>query len=160
MGMGLSNAPAAFQTLMERVLQPFLGKFVVVFIDDILIFSNSPEDHLTHIEQALSALLAQRLFAKPSKCTFFETSILFLGHRFTNGTISVDETKLSAVRDWPPPTSLVELRRFVGLCNFFRRFVANLSEVAAPLKRAHWHGTVTPGPVLHGGGSPQSVYRP
>ena len=108
MGMGLSNAPAAFQTLMERVLQPFLGKFVVVFIDDILIFSNSPEDHLTHIEQVLSALLAQRLFAKR------RANVPSSRHRFFSWvTVSLTELspwmrrsyQLSATGQHPPALS-------------------------------------------------------
>ena len=133
MGMGLTNAPAQFQTLMERVLQPFLGKFVVVFIDDILIFSNDHSEHLAHAEAVLASLRSARLFAKPGKCYFWHDSILFLGHKFQNGTISVDDSKLDAVHDWPTPTSMVDLRRFVGLCNFFRRFMPKFSEVAAPL---------------------------
>ena len=112
MGMGLANAPAAFQTLMQRVLQPFLGKFVLVYMDDILIFSSTPADHLRHLQLVLQSLRTNSLYCKPSKSQFFLTTILFLGHQFSVGTMSADPTKLDAVSKWPRPTSLVELRRF------------------------------------------------
>ena len=133
MAMGLSNAPAAFQTLMHSVLQPYLGKFVTVFIDDILIFSTTAEEHLHHLRLILEQLSLHTLFAKPTKCELFATTITFLGHTFCNGTIAVDAEKTSAVRDWPTPASVVDVRRFVGLANFFRRFVPHFASLAAPL---------------------------
>ena len=133
MAMGLSNAPAAFQTLMHKVLQPFLGVFVTVFIDDILVYSNTPQEHLRHLAEVLDQLALYSLYTKPSKCSLFQTTITFLGHVFTNGTIAVDPEKTSAVRDWPVPTGVSDVRRFVGLVNFFRRFVPNFAALAAPL---------------------------
>ena len=145
MHFGLTNGPATFQTLMHRVLQQFLGKCVVVFIDDVLIFSQTREQHLEHLEQVFSTLRRSSLYCKPSKCVFMGTSITFLGHRFNNGTIAVDPTKTSVVQDWPRPLDVASVRRFVGLVNFFRRFIPHFADIAAPLndllkkgKRFEW----------------------
>jgi len=133
MGLGMSNAPATFQTLMNTVMQPFLGKFVVVFIDDILVFSESAADHLTHLDAVLTALAANKLYAKPSKCSFAQSSIAFLGHVFEGGRIFVDPAKTQSVQDWPVPRSVSEVRQFVGLANFFRRFVPKFASMVAAL---------------------------
>jgi hypothetical protein len=133
MGMGLSNAPATFQALMTKVLGPFLGKTVVVFIDDILVFSGSEEQHLRDLEDVLAALRAHRLYAKPSKCVFCAPRIAFLGHVFEDGRMFVDDEKTAAVREWPLPETSRELRRFLGLTNFFSAFVKDYARMAAPL---------------------------
>ena len=129
---------------MQRVLQPYLGKFVLVYMDDILIFSSSPAEHLRHVALVLESLRTNRLYCKPSKCQFYLSTILFLGHQFSAGTMSADPTKLDAVSKWPRPTSLVELRRFLGLANFFRKFIPNFSHIADSLHSLV--GSATPSP--------------
>ena len=133
MHFGLTNGPATFQSLMNRVLQPFLGRFVVVFIDDVLIFSTTEEEHLAHVAQVLQALQHAELYCKPTKCVFGASIITFLGHVFTEGTMAVDPTKTSTVASWPTPLNQADVRRFVGLTNFFRKFVPRFSGLAAPL---------------------------
>ena len=133
MHFGLTNGPATFQTLMNRVLQPFLGKFVVVFIDDILIYSKTSAEHVGHVREVLQALQREQLYCKPSKCVFEASVIKFLGHVFSGGTIAVDTDKTAAVETWPVPRHQADVRQFVGMTNFFRRFIPKFAEMAAPL---------------------------
>ena len=134
MGFGLTNAPATFMSLMTHVLRPYLRKFVVVFLDDILIFSKSWKEHLQHIDIVLGTLKKEGLYCKPSKCEFAKTQISYLGHVLTGHTIAPDPDKISTVADWPRPTSISEVRQFLGFSNYFRRFIASYSNISRPLE--------------------------
>ena len=134
MGFGLTNAPATFQSLMNSILQPYLRQFVVVFLDDILIFSKTLEEHVEHIRTVLTTLRANQLFCKLPKCEFAVEEILFLGHRLTGSSISPDPEKLAAVRDWPTPCTVKDVRQFLGFTNYFRRFIRHYSYISKPLE--------------------------
>ena len=133
MGFGLCNAPATFQTLMNEVLRPYLRKFVIVFLDDILIFSRTWDEHLEHVHAVLDAIRRHQLYCKPTKCLIGALEVLYLGHIITGTTIAPDWEKLKTVRDWPVPETVSQVRSFLGFANFFRRFVPHYAEIAAPL---------------------------
>nr|GEU52353.1 retrotransposon protein, putative, Ty3-gypsy subclass [Tanacetum cinerariifolium] len=133
MPFGISNAPSTFMCLMTRVLWPFMGKFVVVYFDDILIYSQMKEEHLGHLRKVMKALADNDLFVNLKKCTFLTNKILFLGYIVSSDRIHVDETKVWVVRDWPSPKTLSEVRSFHGLATFYRRFVRNFSSIVAPI---------------------------
>ncbi|CAN4119868.1 unnamed protein product [Withania somnifera] len=135
MSFGLTNAPAAFMDLMHRVLKPYLDLFVIVFIDDILLYSRSKSDHERHLALILRTPREHKLYAKFSKCEFWLESVAFLGHVVSKVGISVDPAKVRAVRDWPRPTTVTEVRSFVGTAGYYRRFVKGFSSIAAPLTR-------------------------
>ena len=130
---GLCNAPAVFTRYMTRVLGPMLGKSVVVYLDDILVFSKTPADHLVHLEQLFQLLDKHQLFAKGTKCTLNRDSIKYLGHIVGHGRVAVDPAKIAAVQDWPLPKFPKELQRFLGLANYFSKFLQGYSSLAAPL---------------------------
>ena len=133
MSFGLTNAPAAFMDLMNRVFREYLDKFVVVFIDDILIYSKSQEEHATHLELVLQCLRDEKLYAKFSKCEFWLEKVSFLGHIVSGNGISVDPAKIEAVKQWKPPKNAHEVRSFLGLAGYYRRFVEGFSKIAAPM---------------------------
>ena len=133
MPFGLTNAPAVFQALVNDVLRDLINNTVVVFLDDILIFSESLADHVTHVRIVLRRLLENRLFVKAEKCTFHASSVEFLGHVISSGAVQADQKKVQAVKDWPQPTDRTQLRRFLGFANFYRKFIQNFSNIAAPL---------------------------
>ena len=120
MGFGLTNAPATFMAMMNDVLRPFLRKCIVVFLDDILIFSKTWQDHLSDVDAVLTALGREELYCKLSKCQFAASSVSFLGHIVTGKSIAPDPDKIKAVESWPVPSSTTEVRRFLGFANFFR----------------------------------------
>lgn len=130
---GLTNAPSTFQATMNDLLRPHLRKFVLVFFDDILIYSPSIVDHLAHLKIVLDLLVSNQFFAKFSKCVFAVDSVHYLGHIISSGTMTQDPSKVAAIKDWPPPRSLSALRGFLGLTGFYRRFVRNYAILAAPL---------------------------
>ncbi|XP_012853107.1 PREDICTED: uncharacterized protein LOC105972678 [Erythranthe guttata] len=133
MPFGLTNAPSTFMRLMNHVLRAFLGKFVVVYFDDILIYSKNLDDHVEHLALVLKVLRKERLFANLKKCTFCTDKLVFLGYVVSAKGIEVDEEKVMAIRDWPTPTSVTQVRSFHGLAGFYRRFVRDFSSIAAPL---------------------------
>ncbi len=130
---GLVNAPAVFQALVNDVLRDMLNVFVFVYLDDILIFSLSLQVHVQHVRRVLQRLLENRLFVKAEKFMFHAQSVTFLGSVVSAEGISMDPDKVRAVIDWPVPDSRVVLQRFLGFANFYRRFIRNFSQVAAPL---------------------------
>lgn len=133
MPFGLTNAPTAFMDLMNRVCQPYLDKFVIVFIDDILIYSQNKEDHKQHLKLVLELLRKQKLYAKFSKCEFWLKEVQFLGHVISKAGIHVDPAKIEAVKNWEAPTSPTEVRSFLGLAGYYRRFIENFSKIALPM---------------------------
>ncbi|KAH0748200.1 hypothetical protein KY290_027432 [Solanum tuberosum] len=135
MSFGLANAPTIFMDLMNRVFKPFLNVFVIVFIDDILVYSRSEEDYANHLRQVLQVLRDRRLYAKFSKCEFWLKSEAFLGHIVSDERIRVDSQKREVVKDWPRPTTPTEVRSFLGLTGYYRRFVEGFSSISTPLTK-------------------------
>ncbi len=133
MSFGLTNAPAYFMNLMNKVFMEFLDKFVVVFIDDILIYSKSEEEHATHLRLILETLREHQLYAKFSKCEFWLKEVGFLGHVLSAGGISVDPKKIKSVMEWEAPTTQTEVRGFLGLAGYYRKFVEGFSSIARPM---------------------------
>ena len=123
MPFGLTNAPAAFMDLMNKVLSPYLDKFVIVFIDDILVYSGILEEHVEHLRTVLQILRERQLYAKFSKCQFWLDKVAFLGHVISAEGISVDPQKIEAIVNWKPPTNVSEVRSFLGLAGYYRKFV-------------------------------------
>jgi hypothetical protein len=135
MSFGLTNAPAYFMYLMNNVLMEYLDKFVVVFIDDILIFSKTEEEHEKHLRMVLEKLRSNQLYAKFSKCEFWLTEVAFLGHVISTGGISVDPSKVEDVLNWMPLTNASEIWSFLGLVGYYRRFIKDFSKIAKPMTR-------------------------
>nr|GEX09579.1 putative reverse transcriptase domain-containing protein [Tanacetum cinerariifolium] len=135
MPFGLTNAPAVFMDLMNRVFHEFLDKFVIVFIDEILVFSKSKEEHEDHLRTVLQILRQEKLYAKFSKCEFWLSSVAFLGHNISVEGITMDPAKVEAITKWPRPTFVTEVRSFLGLASYYRRFVEGFSRLALPLTK-------------------------
>ncbi|KAI2647554.1 Transposon Tf2-6 polyprotein [Labeo rohita] len=133
MPFGLSNSPAVFQALVNDVLRDMVDRFIYVYLDDILIFSSSLQDHVQHVRRVLQRLLENGLFVKAEKCVFHAQSIPFLGYIVSPEGIRMDPDKVKAVVDWPTPDSRKALQRFLGFANFYRCFIRNFSQLAAPL---------------------------
>ncbi|KAM0050553.1 putative nucleotidyltransferase, Ribonuclease H [Helianthus debilis subsp. tardiflorus] len=133
MPFGLTNAPAVFMDLMNRVCKPYLDKFVIVFIDDILIYSRSKEEHEQHLRAILELLKKEQLYAKFSKCEFWIREVQFLGHVVNEKGIHVDPAKIEAIKNWEAPKTPTEVRQFLGLAGYYRRFIENFSKIAQPL---------------------------
>jgi len=133
MPFGLTNAPAYFMNLMNKVFMEELDKFVVVFIDDILIYSRSAEEHEQHLRIVLEKLRAHELYAKFSKCEFWLTTIAFLGLILSEEGVAVDPAKVEAVTNWKQLTTVTEVRSFLGLAGYYRRFIEGFSKIARPM---------------------------
>lgn len=130
---GLTNAPATFQTVMNNVFGPFLNKFVLVYLDDILIYSKTEEEHCEHLRKVLGLLREHRLYANLRKCTFARPELAYLGHIVSAEGIKVDPHKTAAITNWATPSSLSELRSFLGLATYFRKFIRGFARMAVPL---------------------------
>ncbi|KAG8498361.1 hypothetical protein CXB51_007427 [Gossypium anomalum] len=135
MPFGLTNAPAVFMDLMNRIFRPYLDRFVVVFIDDILVYSRNEEEHAEHLRTVLQILREKQLYAKFSKCEFWLREVSFLGHIVSAEGIRVDPSKISAIVNWSPPKNVSEVRSFLGLAGYYRRFVQGFSMIASPMTR-------------------------
>ena len=133
MPFGLTNAPATFMDLMHRVFQPYLDQFVVVFVDEILIYSQSEEENEDHLRIVLQALREHH--AKCSKCKFWLTEVRFLGLVVSASGVSVDPEKVEAVMSWERPKSVFEIRNFLGLTGYHKRFIEDFSRLATPMTR-------------------------
>ncbi|WVZ81072.1 hypothetical protein U9M48_028496 [Paspalum notatum var. saurae] len=133
MSFGLTNALAYFMNLMNKVFMEYLDKFVVVFIDDILIYSKTEDEHEEHLRLVLQKLREHKLYAKQSKCEFWLDQVPFLGHIVSKGGIIVDPSKISSVMDWKVPEVVKEVRGFLGLAGYYRRFIESFSKIAKPM---------------------------
>ena len=133
MPFGLKNAPATFQHFINDVLGEYLDEFAFAYIDDILIYSNTLEEHRVHVKKILKRLQESGLYAKLSKCEFEVQKTTFLGHVISNQGISMDPDKVKSILEWPIPTTVKEVQSFIGLCNYYRRFIPNFAKIAKPL---------------------------
>jgi hypothetical protein len=133
MPFGLTNAPSTFMRLMNHVLREFIGKFVVVYFDDILVYSHSVDEHLVHLRSVFDVLRREKLYANAKKCTFCTNQVVFLGYVVSSEGVSMGDDRIEAIRGWPCPTTVSEVRRFHGFASFYRRFVKDFSTIAAPL---------------------------
>ena len=135
MPFGLTNAPATFMDLMNRVFRPYMDQFVVVFIDDILVYSRDEQEHEQHLKIVLQTLREKKLYAKLSKCDFWLKEVSFLGHIVSAEGIRVDPAKIEAIINWKPPQSVTKVRSFLGLAGYYRKFVKGFSVIASPLTK-------------------------
>ncbi|GJY35348.1 putative reverse transcriptase domain-containing protein [Tanacetum coccineum] len=135
MPFGLTNAPAVFMDLMNRVCKPYLDKFVIVFIDDILIYSKDEKEHEEHLKTILELLKEEKLYAKFSKCEFWIPKVQFLGHVIDSRGIHVDPAKIESIKDWASPKTPTEIRQFLGLAGYYRRFIEGFSKIAKSMTK-------------------------
>jgi len=133
LSFGLTNAPATFMRMMNDVLRPYIGKFVCVYLDDILIYSKNVEEHLQHLQAVLAILRKERLYAKLSKCEFLKSAVKFLGHIVGRDGVKVDPDKVAVIQRWATPCNVKEVRSFLGLANYFRKYIQGYSKLVAPL---------------------------
>ena len=133
MPFGLTNAPATFQRLMERVLSSLQWQICLIYIDDIIIFSQTLDEHITRLDEILRRLRKAGLKLKPKKCDLFQHKVTYLGHVVGQDGIETDPSKIDKIKEWPEPTTVTEIKAFLGLCSYYRRFVKNFSSIARPL---------------------------
>ncbi|KAJ1590637.1 hypothetical protein NDA11_001400 [Ustilago hordei] len=133
MPFGLANAPAHFQSFINDIFRDIIGIYVVVYLDDFLIFSDTEEAHVKHVTEVLTRLRSNRLFAKLSKCEFHTKTVEFLGYIIKPTGIEMDPEKVRTVKEWPMPESIHDIQRFLGFANFYRRFIAHFARIAKPL---------------------------
>jgi hypothetical protein len=133
MPFGLTNTPSTFQSLMNHVFQPYLRKIILVFFDDILVYSKDLETHLTHLSLTLETLMQNSLFSKLSKCKFACLEVEYLGHIVSAQGVCADPSKIKAMVEWPFPKTLKALRGFLGLTGYYRKFIRGYGSIAAPL---------------------------
>ncbi|KAK4385967.1 Retrovirus-related Pol polyprotein from transposon [Sesamum angolense] len=143
MPFGLSNAPSTFQAVMNDIFRPLLRSFVLVFFDDILVYSKDWPSYLLHLCQVLQVPSDHCLFAKLPKCLFGVDSVNYLGHTISTASLAADPSKLQVIADWPAPTSFTALRGFLGITRYYRRFVRNYASIAAPLTDLLKHSSFT-----------------
>ncbi len=151
MPFGLANSPSVFQSFINDVFRDMLNRWVIVYIDDILIYSTTLKDHIKQVRAVLRRLIDHQLYAKAEKCEFHQESVSFLGYVISSGGVAMDDKKIHRVVNWLQPTTLKELQRFLGFANFYRRFIRNFSTVAAPLTSMTKRGNhrITWSPAAH-----------
>ncbi|XP_026458654.1 uncharacterized protein LOC113359193 [Papaver somniferum] len=133
MPFGLTNAPTTFQALMNEVFRPALRKFIPVFFDDILIYSKTMSEHMEHLKYTFSLLRQHKFYAKMTKFCFGQSSLEYLGHIITAAGVCADPSKIACMQSWPTPSTLKELRGFLGLTGYYRKFVKNYGAISKPL---------------------------
>lgn len=145
MPFGLCNAPATYERLMETVLRGLIGKVCLVYLDDVIVFGNTPEEHLENLERVFQQLENAGLKLAPKKCFLFKREVRYLGHTVSWKGVATDPEKLAIVRKWPVPKDKHEMKSFLGLCSYYRRFIKNYAQIAKPLtqltengKDFHW----------------------
>jgi hypothetical protein len=135
MPFGLTNALAVFQHMMNDVFQEFLDQFVIIYIDDILIFSKNEEEHKEHVRLVLQKLCEMGLYAKLEKCMFHQLQVEFLGYIISGNDISMDPCKVATILDWEIPKTIHDIQCFIGFSNFYRIFIKSFSNIIAPLTK-------------------------
>jgi hypothetical protein len=153
MPFGLCNAPATFMWVMNDVFRPFIDDFFIVYLDDILIFSKTWDDHVKHVKQVLDVLKKEKLYLKMSKCEFGKTSLVYLGYIVGGGKLKIDPSKVEVIVNWPKPNSATEVRSFLGVVQYWRKFIANFSFIASPL-----HALTSVKQVFQWGGKQQKSF--
>ena len=133
MPFGLCNAPASFQMFINRILRLFIGKFVVVYLDDIVVYSDTTEEHIQHLTQIFEVLRKHTLYAKPSKCIFIVLFLEFCGHLLGGGTIRPLLLKVAIITDWPTPINVYKVRVFIRIVTYYRRFIRAFAKICVPL---------------------------
>ncbi|KAK3511620.1 hypothetical protein QTP70_012971 [Hemibagrus guttatus] len=140
---GLTNAPAVFQLFINEIFRDVLHQYLIAYIGDLLIYSSTYEDHVTHVRTVLTCVLSHQLYVKAEKCAFHQDSITFLGYVIWKEGVEMDTGKEKAIPEWPEPTTVKELQRFLGFANIYRRFIKNYSGIVSPLmsllKGKPWH---------------------
>ena len=130
---GPINAPTTFYTLMNKIFHPYLNKFVVVYLDDIVIYSNTLKNHVENLRKVFKILRHNKLYVKKKKCSFANEEVSFLGHQIKYGKLIMYDSKVKSIQEWDPPTKVPQLRSFFGLVNYYRRFIKGYSARATPL---------------------------
>ena len=145
MPFGITNAPTTFMRVTNDVLRPFLDDFFIVYLDDILIFRKSRDEHVMHVNKVLDVLRKEQLFLKMSKCEFGKTYLVYLGHIVGGGEMKINPPKVEVILNWPKPNTVIEVRIFSGATQYWRKYIANFSSIEAPLhalpsvkKVFHW----------------------
>ena len=132
---GLTNAPAAFQRFMNDIFSDLLDVHVIIYLDDILVYSDDPMGHTKHVCEVLRHLCKHGLFARPDKCHFSEDSVEYLGFILSKEGLKKDQSKVQAIQDWPEPRKVKDIQSFLGFANFYRRFISDYSDIVVPLTR-------------------------
>ena len=154
MPFGLTNALATFMRVMNDVLRPFIDDFVIVYLDDILIFSKTWEEHVKHVKQTLDVLKREKLYVKLSKCEFGETSLNYLGHIVGGGELKINPSKVAVIVNWSKPKSATEVRSFLGVAQYWRKFISNFSSISTPV-----HALTRLNKVFQWGGKHQKSFE-
>jgi hypothetical protein len=133
MPFGLTNAPSTFKRLMNEVLKEFIGKFVIVYLDEILIFSKTEGEHLRHLTSVMEKLQQEKLLINLKKSSFMKKELIYLGFVISSNELKMDTEKVIEIREWPLPSNIFEVRSFHGLARFYRNFIRNFSGICAPM---------------------------
>ena len=153
MPFSLTNAPTNFMRVMNDVLRPFLYDFVIVYLDDILIFRKSRDEHVMHVNKVLDVLRKEQLFLKMSKCEFGNTSLVYLGHIVGGGQLKINPSNIEVIMNWHKPNTVTEVRSFLGATQYWRKFIANFSSITTPL-----HALTSVKKVFHWGDVQQKAF--
>lgn len=141
MPFGLTNAPAAFQRFMNDIFSDLLDRFMIVYLDDILIYSDDPKLHCKHVKEVLRRLRKHGLYARADKCEFDVDTVEYLGYILSPTGLTMDEKKVQVIQEWPEPRTVKDVQAFLGFANFYRRFIDGYSDIVVPLTRLTWKNT-------------------
>jgi hypothetical protein len=149
MPFGLTNAPASFQSIMNKIFAPLLRKCVLVFMDDILVYSTTLYEHVQHLQQVFEILNQQKFFLKESNCVFGQQQLEYLGHLISGKGVATEASKIVFVQQWPIPVNIKQLRGLLGLTGYYRRFIKHYGMISSPLIVHLKKGYLTSGPVIN-----------